>query len=211
MDKDIARVLLAARGVPVAPGATMMAGAAPELPDGLTLPVVVKPADEGSSVGVGIVRRQSELAPAIGAAASCSDRLIVEQFVAGTEVNVALLDGEVLGAVEIETHREFYDYSAKYDEGGSIHHIPPRIPAGRVDEACGLAQRAYEAIGCAGAARVDLIVPETGPAIVLEVNTIPGMTVTSLLPEIALAAGLPFDQLVARIMEGARLHVGVGR
>jgi len=208
MDKDLSRQLLAAAGIPVAPGATITSEHPAALPGALELPVVVKPADEGSSVGVSIVREPSALEPAILAARSCSDRLIIEQLVTGAEVNVAVLEGEILGAVEIESHREFYDYSAKYDEGGSTHHIPPRIPAARTDEAAELARRSFRALGCAGAARVDLIVPEEGNPVVLEVNTIPGMTVTSLLPEIALAAGIQFDQLVARIMERARLHVG---
>jgi D-alanine-D-alanine ligase len=125
----------------------------------------------------------------------------------GPEVTVAVLDGKVLGALEVEPKNAFYDYSAKYDQGGSIHHIPPRIDASQVDHVQALATRAYGVLGCSGAARVDFIVPRHEPAVILEINTIPGMTELSLLPEIAQASGLSFDNLVAQIMEGATLHV----
>jgi D-alanine-D-alanine ligase len=207
MDKVQSRALFSAAGLPMAAGLVV------ESPDddtaaALDLPVVVKPADEGSSVGVSIVREPAALRPAVELALSTSKRAIVERYVPGVEVNVAVLDGEVLGSVEIEAHREFYDYSAKYDTGGSTHHIPPRIPAERTAEVERLAVSAFEALGCWGATRVDFIAPDGAEPVLLEVNTIPGMTTTSLLPEIAAAAGIGFDELVSRMMDGARLHVG---
>jgi D-alanine-D-alanine ligase len=208
MDKAQTRALLTAAGLPMAPAVVLDANDPRDPLGSLPLPVMVKPADEGSSVGVAIARDRPALESAIAQALSCSDRAIVEQYVVGTEVNVAILDGEVLGSVEIEPHREFYDYSAKYDDGGSSHHIPPRIPRERIDEAEGFAARAYEAVGCSGAVRVDLIVPEHEQMVILELNTIPGMTPTSLLPEIAAAAGISFDELVSRMIEGASLHIG---
>jgi D-alanine-D-alanine ligase len=208
MDKVQSRALLTAAGLPVAPAMVADKTTAPGDLAELELPVVVKPANEGSSVGVSIVRDAAELGTAIRAALACSSRVLVERFVSGSEINVAILDGEVLGSVEIVPHREFYDYSAKYDDGGSTHHVPPRIAADRVAEAERHAVRAYEVIGCTSAVRVDLIVPENDPMVILELNTIPGMTPTSLLPEIAAASGLSFEQLVARMIEGARLHIG---
>jgi D-alanine-D-alanine ligase len=208
IDKERTRELLAAAGVGVAAGAALRRGSAPALPRGLAPPVVVKPATEGSSVGVTIVRDLAEYPAALETAWRCADRAIVERFVAGTEINVAVLDGAPLGSVEIEPHREFYDYQAKYAPGGSSHHIPPRVAPELVARCEAAAVAAYGALSCAGAARVDLIAPQDAPPIVLEVNTIPGMTRTSLLPEIAAHAGIAFPELVSRIVEGARLHVG---
>lgn len=208
MDKERTRELLAAAGVPVAKGAILRRGSAPELPKGLAVPVVVKPATEGSSVGVTIVHDLGEYPAALESAWRCADRAVIETYIAGIEINTAILDGAVLGSVEIEPHAEFYDYEAKYGPGGSSHHVPPRVQRSRVAPVEAAAVAAYAALGCAGAARVDLISPEGAPPVVLEVNTIPGMTKTSLLPEIAKHAGIEFPQLVARIVEGAKLHVG---
>jgi D-alanine-D-alanine ligase len=208
IDKERTRDLLAAAGVPIAPGAVMRRGSAVALPRGLEIPVVVKPATEGSSVGVTIVHEDAELAGALDAAWRSADRAIVERYVKGIEINVAVVDGEVLGSVEIEPHAEFYSYEAKYGPGGSSHYVPPRVPRAIVAEIEREGAAAYAALGCAGAARVDLIAPKDAPPIVLEVNTIPGMTNHSLLPEIAAHAGIAFPELVARIVETARLHVG---
>ncbi len=208
MDKEITRTLLATASLPIPQGFTLIKNQPAELPAGWQVPVVVKPANEGSSVGITIVRKESEFAGAVQNALAHSDRALVEKFVSGAEVTVSVLDGEVLGALEIEPHSDFYDYSAKYDEGGSTHHVPPRLPQDRVDESLDLAKRAYQILGCSGAARVDLIVPEDARTVILEANTIPGMTEMSLLPEIAAkAAGISFDELVSRIIEGAALHV----
>ena len=207
MDKSRTRDILASAGLNVAPGIVVTDANVP--PDGgLSLPVVVKPVNEGSSVGVTIVRKMDDLETSIRKALSGSKRALVEKYVPGIEVQVAVFDGEVLGSVEIEPHREFYDYGAKYEQGGSTHHIPPRLDQKAIDRACDLGASAFAAVGCAGAARIDLILPQEEPPVILEVNTIPGMTPTSLLPEIAAHGGIPFVDLVFRMMEGARLHVG---
>ncbi len=208
MDKEITRTLLAAASLPIPQGFTLTKDQPAELPTGWRVPVVAKPANEGSSVGIEIVRKKSDFARAVQNALCHSDRALVEEFVSGAEVTVSVIDGEVLGALEIEPHSDFYDYSAKYDEGGSTHHVPPRLPQDRIDEALTLAERAYQILGCSGSVRVDLIVPEDARTVILEANTIPGMTETSLLPEIAAkAASISFDELVSRIIEGAALHV----
>lgn len=207
MDKSRTRDILASAGLNVAPG-IVVTDADPTPEGGLSFPLVVKPVNEGSSVGVTIVREKSDLEASIRKALSCSRRALLEKYVPGAEVQVAVIDGEVLGSVEIEPHREFYDYGAKYKQGGSTHHIPPRLDRDTIDRACDLGARAFVAVGCAGAARIDLILPREDQPVILEVNTIPGMTPTSLLPEIAAHRGISFPDLVSRMMEGARLHVG---
>ncbi|MCP4199715.1 MAG: D-alanine--D-alanine ligase [Proteobacteria bacterium] len=207
MDKIMTRDLFNANNLPVPKGFALSAEDPAVLPDDWTPPIIVKPANEGSSVGISLVTNRSDYPIAVKTALKLSNRVLVEQFVEGREVTVAVLDGKVLGALEIEPKNAFYDYSAKYDQGGSIHHVPPRIADAQVDEVQTLAQRAYRVLCCSGAARVDFIVPRNAPAVILEINTIPGMTELSLLPDIAQANGLPFDNLVAQIMEGATLHV----
>jgi D-alanine-D-alanine ligase len=207
MDKIITRDLFKANNLPVPKGFSLSPDDPTVLPDNWTPPLVVKPANEGSSVGITLVTKPSDYPTALKTALKLSSRVLVEQFVEGLEVTVAVLEGKVLGALEIEPKNAFYDYSAKYDQGGSIHHVPPRIADAQIDEVQTLAERAYRALCCSGAARVDFIVPKNAPAVILEINTIPGMTELSLLPDIARANGLPFDNLVAQIMEGAALHV----
>jgi D-alanine-D-alanine ligase len=207
MDKIMTRELFKANNLPVPKGFSLAPDAPPVLPDNWSPPFIVKPANEGSSVGITLVTEPSDFPAAAKTALKISNRVLVEQFVEGPEVTVAVLDGKVLGALEVEPKNAFYDYSAKYEQGGSIHHIPPRIADAQIAEIQELAQRAYRALCCSGAARVDFIVPKNAPAVILEINTIPGMTELSLLPDIARANGLPFDNLVAQIIEGATLHI----
>ncbi len=207
MDKIISRHLLGAHGLPVPPGYAVSPDTPGNLPREWGLPVIVKPADEGSSFGISLVQNREDFPAAVQKALALSNRVLVEQFVSGPEVTVAVLNGQALGALEVEPHRSFYDYKAKYEEGGSTHHIPPRIDNNRLDELLEFAPQTYRALGCGGAARVDFIVPVDQPSVILEVNTIPGMTERSLLPEIALSKGVSFDQLVSRIIESATLHI----
>jgi D-alanine-D-alanine ligase len=173
-------------------------------------PVVIKPVCEGSSVGVELVGGPDELVAACERA-FCFDReLLVERFIGGQEVSVAVLGDRPLGAVEIAPKSGFYDYGAKYTRDATEYHIPPRLSPERYRGVLTHAERAHRALGCAGATRVDLIVSETGNEYLLEVNTVPGMTRTSLLPKIAHSAGLGFDDLVEAILGGAHLR-GVGR
>lgn len=209
IDKVLTRKVLAAAAIPLPSGVVYLDTASKTIKSPYSLPVVVKPVTSGSSLGISIVREGEDFFEAVQTAFKYGDRALVEEFIDGTEVTVALLDGEILGCLEVEPHQDFYNYAAKYDDRGSTHHIPPRIPGERIDEVCELGRRVYREIGCSGAARVDLIVPEEKPAVVLEINTIPGMTETSLFPEIASAKGYNFEQLVSKIVEGARLHVGL--
>jgi D-alanine-D-alanine ligase len=168
-------------------------------------PAVVKPVREGSSVGVEIVEDGEQLLAACERSFCFDDELLVERFIAGQEVSVAVLGDRALGAVEIAPKDGFYDYANKYTRGATEYFIPPRLSPERYRGVLAQARRAHLALGCSGATRVDLIVSESGNEYVLEVNTVPGMTPTSLLPKIADSAGIPFEDLCEAILTGARL------
>lgn len=174
-------------------------------------PCVVKPIREGSSVGVTICRYEEELARAVEKALCFDDEILVERFIAGKEVSVAILDDHALGAVEIEPHAGFYDYQNKYTKGATDYHVPPRLSAERYRGCLAQALRAHAVLGCKGATRVDMMVSDSGNEFVLEVNTLPGMTPTSLLPKIAASAGIGFGELCERILASASLGSRRGR
>lgn len=179
-----------------------------ELPFGL--PLVVKPVQEGSSVGVSIVKEESELAAALEVAFRHDDEILVEQYIKGQEVQVGILDDRPIGAIEIVPLKEFYDYEAKYTDGMAEHIFPARLEAALYAKAQRIGEAAHRALGCSGYSRVDLLVTAAGECYVLEVNTLPGMTALSLLPEIAAkGAGLSFEALVERIIGSATLQTKV--
>jgi len=169
-------------------------------------PVVVKPRGEGSSLGVTKAHGFGELGRALEAAFEFDDTVIVERFVAGIEVNVGILDGRVLGAIEIAPRSGMYDYEAKYTAGMTEYFMPARLSPTRYRGVENLADRAARALGCTGAVRVDLLVTSGENEYVLEVNTLPGMTPTSLLPKIAAHTGMDFGALCEAILASARLH-----
>jgi D-alanine-D-alanine ligase len=179
-----------------------------DLPFGL--PLVVKPVQEGSSVGISIVKNENQLAEALELAFRHDDEILLEQFVKGQEVQVGILDDRPIGAIEIVPKNEFYDFEAKYTDGMAEHIFPARLAAELYEKAQQTGLAAHRALGCRGYSRVDLLVTEAGDCYVLEVNTLPGMTALSLLPEIAAkGAGLSFTALVSRIIESAGLSVKV--
>ncbi len=167
------------------------------------LPCVIKPAHEGSSVGVSIVEDRAQLAPAAAAARAYHGPIICEDYIAGTEVFVGILDGRVLGSVEVRPATKFYDYEAKYKRTDTKYLLPPELPAPVIARAETLALAAYTALGCSGHARPDLRISPAGEVFVLEVNTLPGMTKTSLLPKIARAAGMDYATLCEQILASA--------
>src|SRR5688572_23728970 len=169
-------------------------------------PVVVKPRREGSSIGVSRADNLVELCEAIELALAFDSSVLVERFVQAREVGVGILDGRVLGAIEIAPKSGMYDFAAKYTPGMTDYFMPARLQPARYKNVLNLAERAAEALDTSGAVRVDLLVTEGQNEYVLEVNTLPGMTPTSLLPKIAGAAGFSFGELCASIMNGARLH-----
>jgi D-alanine-D-alanine ligase len=171
-----------------------------ELRTGFIMPWVVKPATEGSSVGVEIVKDGKAFHAALKAAFRFGDTVLVEKYIRGKEVQIAILDDTVLGGVEVRPSREFYSYEAKYTAGLTQYIFPPDIDRRTAHKAEAAALAAHRALGCSGATRVDLIIDSRGNPYVLEVNTIPGMTETSLLPKIAKNAGLEFPALIQRIL-----------
>ncbi len=167
---------------------------------------MVKPRREGSSIGVARANDMGELRGAIDSAMRHDDGVLVERFVRGKEVHVGIVDGRVLGAIEIVPRRPFFDYQAKTQKGMCEYYFPARLAPTRYQGVMRLAERAHQAIGCAGATRVNLLVTEDENEYVLEVNTLPGMTPTSLLPKIAAGAGIDFATLCDEILRGAKLH-----
>lgn len=167
------------------------------------LPWVIKPATEGSSIGVNIVSDKSLLDSAIEEALRLSERVIVEKYIEGKEIHVGILNNRILGSVEVRPKLKFYSYEAKYTPGLTEYILPPDMQPDVIRKTEERALSAYKALGCKGAARVDLIVDNEDVSYVLEVNTIPGMTETSLLPKIADMAGLGFPSLIEEILKDA--------
>jgi len=170
-------------------------------------PVVVKPSREGSSVGVTIVHDATELDAAIALARSHHGETMLEKFIPGQEVDIAVLDGEVLGTVEIKPATEFYDYEAKYLRNDTTYLVPAPLAPAVDSEVRRVALAAYHLLGCAGYARVDARIDSAGSVFLLEVNTLPGMTATSLLPKIARHAGISYADVVERVLDAATLHL----
>lgn len=165
----------------------------------LGFPCVVKPAQGGSSVGLTLVHTLDQLRPAVAKACRFGGEALVERYVKGREVTVAVLGGEVLGSCEISHPNGTFDFETKY-QGGARYHLPPRLSPTRIANVEAMALAAYRALGCRGAARIDFIVPDVGNEVLLEVNTLPGMTPASLLPKIAKQAGLSFEDLCEKLL-----------
>jgi D-alanine-D-alanine ligase len=209
MEKVFAKQIFAAHGIPTPrhvafrDGKTACAAVA-KLP--FEFPVVIKPSREGSSVGVHICRTPEQFQQAALDASRYAGLVMVEQYIKGREVQGAVLDDEALGAIEIIPAREFYDYQAKYvPESGTRYVFPAPLPEkqyARVNQVC---LEAHRALGCSGATRSDVIVSADGEVFLLELNTLPGMTATSLLPKIAAGRGIDFPTLCERLLLGASL------
>ena len=167
------------------------------------LPYVVKPANEGSSVGVTIVDTPDQRDAALALARTFHGPVIVEEYIAGTEVFVGILNDRVLGSVEVRPATRFYDYEAKYKRTDTQYLIPPELPARVIERTQDIALAAYRALGCTGHARPDLRISTAGEPFVLEVNTLPGLTKTSLLPKIARSVGIDYPTLCEHILETA--------
>ncbi len=173
----------------------------------LGLPVVVKPSKQGSTVGLSVVKRREELGGAIAEAFLYDDEVMIEQFVAGRELTVGILGDDALPVGEIIPKHEIYDYECKYTPGMAEEVFPAQILPDRAREAQELARRAFQALKLRGYARIDFRMTEDGSLFCLEANTLPGMTQTSLIPQAAVAAGIPFPELCERI---ALLALGRG-
>lgn len=213
MDKAKAKAVMTAAGVK-APGGGLYdrfeAGAAHVMPP----PYVVKPNAQGSSVGVFRVFEGSNAPPAdlLSPSWTFGDEVMIEPYVPGLELAVAVMDGRALAVTLIEPRAGFYDYEAKYEEGGSIHTVPAPLPASVTALAMRQAELAHAALGCAGVTRSDFRYDDINDLLVLlEVNTQPGMTPTSLVPEQAAHQGVGFDELVLWIVEDGHARGGARR
>jgi D-alanine-D-alanine ligase len=175
----------------------------------LKFSLVVKPVSEGSSVGVSIVKNEEGLADAVEEAGKYTDQIMVEEFIHGSEIAVGILNGCPLPVIEIVPKGGLYDYKSKYTKGMTDYILPARLSGEQLFKVQDIALKAYQAIGCHGVARVDMVLDLKGDPYILEINTIPGMTHTSLLPKAAGHAGLSFNMLVEEILKSARLHSGI--
>jgi D-alanine-D-alanine ligase len=169
----------------------------------LGFPLVVKPSRQGSSVGISIVQEEAHLEKACQLAWHYDDRLLIEQFIAGRELTVGIFDGHALPVIEIRPKHDFFTYEAKYTKGQTEYLVPAPLEKRIEAQAKALALRAHDCLGCRDLARVDFILGESGELFVLEVNTIPGFTETSLVPQAARAAGMGFADLCARLVQMA--------
>ena len=207
MDKPMSRHVFTSIGIRVAPGKVVERRSL-AVGDPMPRPYVVKPIDQGSSVGVHIVREGDNLAAVEVAEAQFGERVLVEKFVPGRELTVAIMGDKAVAVTELRPRTRFYDYEAKYTDGVTEHLIPAPIPAEVYEKAKEWALMAHQALGCNGLARADLRWDDSKPGteglVVLELNTQPGMTPLSLAPEQAKWAGISWPQLMTWMVEHAR-------
>lgn len=213
MHKEVTKTLLAAHGIPVAAGTVVRKGERPSLARILSkarlgLPIVVKPVAQGSTIGVTVVRRARQWKEALALAHRFDPEAMVESYIPGHEAAVSLVGSAtegvtVLPVIEIVAPEGFYDFSAKYQKGKTQYLCPAPFPSKVIRRISELAMRTYEVLGCEGAARVDFRITPRGKPYVLEINTVPGMTETSLLPMAAARVGIGYDALVERILQSA--------
>jgi D-alanine-D-alanine ligase len=177
----------------------------------LPLPYVVKPSREGSTIGVSIVRAEEERLRALQEAGKYDEEILVEGFMKGKEITVGILVDIPLPIIEIVPKSGFYDYHSKYTKGETEYIIPAQIPREKYLYAQEMGLKAFQTLGCSGFARVDMMTDEEGNPYVIDVNTMPGMTETSLFPKAANYAGIAFEDLVERILLGASLKIEGGK
>lgn len=183
-----------------------------ELHGSFGFPAVIKPACEGSSLGVSVADNVDELQAGCEAAFELDDTALIERHIEGREICIGIVNGRALGAMEVISHNEIFDYQAKYTAGHAHYHLPARLTPERYQGVLTQALRAHQALGCAGATRVDMIVSDLGNEYILEINTLPGLTPRSLLPRLAEHTGLSYADLVEEILIDARVRgAGAGR
>lgn len=212
MDKVAAKRVFLAEGISTPRSRTyysfeMKRDLAAEIGQEFSLPVVVKAASQGSSIGIYIVEQQAELKQALTDAFKYNDQVLVEEFIKGRELTVAVWGNaeskEAFPIIEITTSSGRYDYRSKYTQGASAHLVPAPLSEAKTREVQELAVKAFEACGCRGVARVDMMLSEDEVPYVIEVNSVPGMTELSLVPDAGRAMGVEFPELCERILEMA--------
>jgi D-alanine-D-alanine ligase len=210
MNKDFAKRILRNEGIPTPDWVLVKLQHAGDFKNQIGnlrqefgFPLIVKPNNSGSTVGLTLVKGEGDLETAFKKAFEVSREILVEKYIRGREITGAVLDGQALPLVEIIPTNELYDYQCKYTKGKSQYICPAEMPAAVAEEMRQLASRVYQIIGCSGLARVDFILGEGNQPYFLEVNTLPGMTELSLAPMAAKEAGISFDELIDRICRSA--------
>lgn len=204
-NKVVSKEIFMERGIPTALYQVIHAEDRNRVMPKLDFPVVVKPSDQGSSIGVSIVRSESKWETALDLAFDVSEEVLIEKYIAGKLLAVGMNGPQPMPIVEVVPKSGFYDYEAKYTAGKTDYVCPAELTSEEVDRCNDTAVRVFKALKGRGFPRVDLILDENGTPYVLEMNTIPGMTPTSLLPMAARKAGLEFDELVIEILKRAQL------
>lgn len=206
MNKAFTKRLLRNEGIPTPDWILMkiddlnqIARLAVKITEKFEYPLIIKPNDSGSTVGLSLVKKEVELEPALKTALEISKEVIAEKYIKGREITAAVLNGEPLPLIEIIPSNELYDYQCKYTKGKSQYVCPAEISEKAADRIKDLAQRAYELVGCSGLIRVDFILDEKNQPYFLEINTLPGMTELSLAPMAAKEMGIGFEKLIERI------------
>ncbi|MCM8758403.1 MAG: D-alanine--D-alanine ligase [Candidatus Omnitrophica bacterium] len=202
MNKIIMKKILIFHNIPTPEFVLVERKIIPEIPFGY--PCVVKPASLGSTIGISIVENSSQLKTGLTKAFRLDREVFVEKFIKGKEITIGIIGNEklqVLPPIEIRTSRKLYDYHAKYKKGGSQHVIPPEIDKKFLDKASDYAIKTFKVLGCSGFARMEIIIQENGEMFILDVNTVPGLTPLSLLPDAARHAGISFESLCEKIVE----------
>ncbi len=198
MDKALAKQILRQAGVRVPDGFLMRRGQ--PLPKGIKYPVFCKPLSQGSSLGVTLCENVAGLKTGLRSAWHWEDQALVEPCIRGRELAVSILGGRALPIVEITPEHAFYDFHSKYAQGGSRHQCPAQLTPAQTKQVQAIGLAAHQALGCKGFSRVDVILDKNNKAWVLEVNTLPGLTDVSLLPDAARAAGMDYATLLERVM-----------
>ncbi|HXG29236.1 MAG TPA: D-alanine--D-alanine ligase [Nevskiales bacterium] len=204
MDKRVTKLVWAAQGIPTPLHRVLTDGTDfAQLAEEIGLPLFVKPADAGSSIGLTKVKRAEDIEPAYRHARQYCRTVLAERFVAGGEYTCAVLDGQALPLIRIEPDGEFYDYNAKYVSDNTRYHCPAGLAPEQEEQLRALALKAFQLTGASGWGRVDFLLDAEDKPWFLELNTVPGMTSHSLVPMAARAAGLSFDELVWRVLESS--------
>ncbi|MCA6085483.1 D-alanine--D-alanine ligase [Candidatus Endomicrobiellum agilis] len=201
MDKDISKRIFRCAGILTPEWKTLKKFEA--VPEIKKYPVVVKPVSQGSTIGVVIVEKVSQFVDALNEVFKYGDEILIEQFIKGKEITVGVLNGKALPVIEIVPKGKFYDFKSKYQKGGSQHIIPAGISEKSYKTAQDVSEKVYKIFKCRAICRVDMIVSEDDRVWVLENNTIPGMTETSLVPDEGRTVGYSFETLVLKILESA--------
>ncbi len=208
MDKVISKRLFREAGLPTAPFSEYRKGSpvaeiAADILERFSLPVVLKAAEQGSTIGITVVRTEAELVPAIENALAHDSWMLAEAYLGGDEFTVSILNRRALPVIQIVPHSGMYDYASKYTAGATDYLVPAPIADGLRNTLQELAEKACYALGCRGVARVDFMTDGEGKPFILEINSVPGMTETSLVPKAANAEGISFTALCEAILESA--------